>query len=71
MGLQYIRDFYGVPAKRGMEIEYNGECVPVFGRITSAREGYIRVRLKNTKKIISLHPTWKVKYIWINNKEAL
>ena len=36
MSMKYIRDYYGVPAKRGGIIEYTGGKSPVRGVITGA-----------------------------------
>jgi hypothetical protein len=59
MSLKYIRDYYGVPVKRGGVIKFQGdECV-----IKSADAQYLRVlRLKDNRKLL-LHPTWEVEYL--------
>lgn len=55
MTMKYVRDYYGVPAKRGMHVKiFTGHGVDE-GRITSACQ-YIRVNGKN------YHPTWQVVY---------
>jgi len=44
MGLEYIRKQYGVPAFRGMLVEFDKNGMSFFGRITSADGAYIRVQ---------------------------
>ncbi len=59
MSFKYIRDYYGVPVKRGGKIKFRGDlCV-----IRSSRNQYLRVtRLEDGRKLL-LHPTWEVEYI--------
>jgi hypothetical protein len=69
MSIQYIRDTYGVPAKRGGRIrftgndgsEYPGEGIE--GVIVGTRNARLRVRFDGSKRIESLHPTWMVEYL--------
>jgi hypothetical protein len=52
-----IRKYYGVPAKRGAKIKFQGiEC-----KILSARGPYLRV--KGPSKRFNIHPTWQVEYM--------
>ena len=66
MSLQYIRDTYGVPAKRGGRIEFKRENGAVFsGRITGSDGQYLSVRFDcfNTKNsAANLHPTYNIRY---------
>ena len=72
MSLQYIRDNYNVPAKRGARIEYT-DTMGVFikgftywpskGTIVGARGKYLRVRFDGHTSIVTIHPTNKVKYL--------
>ena len=55
--MEWVRRNYGVPAKRGGRILFNG----VGGRILSATH-HLRVRL-DTGERVHLHPTWKVEYL--------
>ena len=50
MGMKWVREYYGVPAKRGMRVRVDGRP----GVITSATH-HIFVRLY-------CHPTWRVEY---------
>lgn len=68
MSLDYIRKTYGVPAKRGGRIRYRDERGDIFeGRITSARDGRLRVlvddRVPGYRGRLILHPTWRVEYL--------
>ena len=63
MSLQYIRDIYGVPAKRGARVEYSGSGAAVQGAITSSRGPYILVRLDGDDFSMPFHPTWKLRYL--------
>ncbi len=58
MTMQYIRDYYGVPAKRGMRIVVDG--MP--GEIRGARGQYLRVLIDGDAKLTDCHPTWEIEY---------
>lgn len=57
MSLQYIRSYYGVPAKRGALIKFQG----ITCRILSSKGATLRVQ-GPTKKF-NIHPTWQVEYL--------
>ncbi len=57
MSLDYIRRFYGVPAKRGGRIRFQGRGATIIG----ANSQYLRVRLDDGTRAL-LHPTWEVEY---------
>jgi len=64
MSMKYIRDTYGVPAKRGMEITFQ-KCEhvePSRGWIVGSRGQYLRVRFAGNLGIFTLHPTWNIVY---------
>lgn len=63
MGLKYIRDYYGVPAKRGVIIEYTGGESPSRGVIVGARAAYLRIRMDGEKLAKNYHPDWKIRYL--------
>lgn len=70
MSLKCIRDYYGVPAKRGGRIRYTGDggdFDPQDGTITSASGPHLMVRFDidgpNTRIRHKLHPTWEVEYL--------
>jgi len=61
--MKYIRDYYGVPAKRGAKIIYTGNGERVEGRITGSINAHLRARLEGVEYAVILHPTWKVEYM--------
>lgn len=68
MSLEYIRQTYKVPARRGQRIRYTDERGTVWnGRITSANGARLRVlvddRVPGYRGRIVLHPTWNIEYI--------
>lgn len=68
MSLKYIREHYGVPARRGQKVKYTGEYRGEwFGTITSSSGPHIKVkpddRTKSSKFRLILHPTWNVEYL--------
>ncbi len=63
MSMQYVRDYYAVPAKRGGRVRYTGAGEPQFGTITAARHGSLRIRLDGEKHPQPFHPTWELEYL--------
>jgi len=66
MSLDYIRKTYGVPAKRGGRIVYNGDAnrPGQKGTIVGARNQYLRIRLDDHPGVVSsFHPTWEITYL--------
>lgn len=68
MSMQYIRDTYGVPARRGMRIEYQPDKeghAAWQGVITSAENGYLRIRRDGDKNTYpaQFHPEWGMTYL--------
>lgn len=55
----YVREHYGVPAKRGKRVIADGKP----GRITSADGARIRIRLDGNKQSTLWHPTWRINYL--------
>lgn len=64
--MQYIRDTYGVPAKRGARVEYTGGKEPRLGTITGTGGCGILIRLDGEKTSSPYHPTWKLRYLTPN-----
>jgi len=58
-----IRRWYGVPAKRGWRVRYNGPLGAREGTIRSARHGYLRILLDGYKHTGTFHPAWKLEYL--------
>lgn len=62
MSMQYIRDTYGVPVKRGGRVEFRGDGRLKTGTIVNAIGPYLRVRIDGDD-IVTLHPTWEITYM--------
>ena len=58
MSMAWIRRQYGVPAKRGGRVFYQGRP----GVITGSVSEYIRVRLDGEPRSRRYHPTWRIEY---------
>jgi hypothetical protein len=65
MSMEYIRRAYGVPARRGTRIVFDGNGVEQHGVITSAAGTYLRVHFDGEPRLrrSTLHPTWHVRYL--------
>lgn len=64
MSMEYIRETYNVPAKRGGRVEYlanDGELLE--GTITGSSGAYLLIRLDNARHSGRYHPTWALKYL--------
>lgn len=57
--MNYIRLYYGVPAKRGAQVKYNGRI----GTIKGSKNGRLLIRLDGEKNIMQYHPTWNIEYL--------
>lgn len=58
MSMDYVRNRYHVPAKRGLRVVVDGKA----GIITRASQGYVYVRFDGSKFSLPCHPTWRVNY---------
>ncbi|MCA3247422.1 MAG: hypothetical protein ING29_13195 [Azospirillum sp.] len=58
MSLDYIRSYYGVPAKKGARVEAYGKP----GVITGASGPHILIRLDGHKNAHPYHPTDGIEY---------
>lgn len=67
MTMQWIRDYYGVPAKRGGRVEYTpcegSKDSPRFGMIIGVSGPHLKVRLDGDKNALPYHPTWQLRYL--------
>jgi len=66
MSMEYVRSYYGVPAKRGRQVRlglgFGKRLAGKGGVITGSRGQYLRVRLDDGERVL-LHPTWEVTYL--------
>lgn len=63
MSLQYIREMYQVPARRGERVTVitsKGQRLP--GTITGSSNAYVRIRLDGEKRGRLYHPTQGIVY---------
>jgi len=56
--LEYIRDYYGVPAELGGRVAFKGRQ----GQITGAQGPHILIRLDGEEISRPYHPTWELIY---------
>lgn len=63
MSFDYIRKYYGVPAKRGGRVEYTGSNKSELGTITSANGSHLNIRLDRFKHAMPFHPTCEIRYL--------
>lgn len=64
MSMQYIRDYYGVPARRGGMVDVLGDDGMKFrGVITGAEGARLRVRLLCGKYVGLYHPKYNLEYL--------
>lgn len=58
MSAQYVRTYYKVPAKRGMQITVDGQTATIVG-FAGAR---LRIRITGKPGVYVAHPSWRVTY---------
>jgi len=63
MSMEYIRNAYGVPARRGGRVIYTGGVSPMSGYITGSLGSYLRIKLDGHNRSDLYHPTWEIKYV--------
>lgn len=61
-GIAWVRQRYGVPARRGGRVVYTGGRKPELGTIRSASNGRLNIQLDCTKHAMPFHPTWNMEY---------
>jgi hypothetical protein len=71
--MQRIREYYGVPAKRGMRIVYHGAKRVRLGTITGSDTAgmYLRIRLDGDRRSTLFHPTWQLEYLTENEMTTI
>jgi hypothetical protein len=63
MSMEYIRRRYCVPARRGRRVVYTGGSIHKNGTIVGSDGSRLRVRMDDTNKIGTYHPSWEMQYI--------
>lgn len=61
--MTWIRNTYGVPAKRGGRVEYTGGGNSQFGTIRSVDGPHLMILLDGSKHAMPFHPTWELRYL--------
>ncbi|MGC0054574.1 hypothetical protein ACNSPG_16175 [Brucella pituitosa] len=70
MSLEYIKDYYRVPARVGGRVKYTGGMQPQYGTIEGARNQYLIIRLDGeSHEPGSYYPTWCLTYLEASNAE--
>lgn len=60
MSMEYIRRYYGVPARRGARVKASGEA----GTIVASKGCYLRIRFDGRPYgRVNFHPTWEMEYV--------
>ena len=66
MSMQHIRDYYGVPAKRGARVKYTWRNPGRLGTVVGSRSQYLRVRFDDEpKRIETVHATWELEFVGV------
>lgn len=68
MSMEYIREAYKVPAKRGGRVEYTHPEPARMGTITGTKGARLRIKLDGDNHAGNYHPTWKLTYLTPNAK---
>lgn len=63
MSMAKIREQYGVPARRGVRVEYTGGDKPEMGTVVRASGEHLIVKLDGHIDPYPFHPTWKLSYL--------
>lgn len=58
MSMEYIRQHYGIPAKRGLRIKFCGHPAT----ITGSEDARLRIRIDGDDRSVIVHPTWRIEY---------
>ena len=58
MSAEYVRNYYGIPAKRGMRVLADGKL----GTVIGFDGAHLRIRLDGEKRTSYWHPTWRIEY---------
>jgi hypothetical protein len=65
LSLKYIKKYYDVPADKGVPVIYDGKECTIIGT-----DGpHLKIQFNDSKITITVHPTWKVKYIHHSSKQ--
>lgn len=57
--MDYIRNYYNVPAKLGGRVRYKGKL----GTIVGSYGARLRIQLDGEEQAGNYHPTWEIEYL--------
>jgi hypothetical protein len=67
MSLDYIRQQYSVPAKKGARVRYTGDKGPKvnarIGTVTGADGAHLRICMDGDSFSQPYHPTWELEFL--------
>lgn len=63
MSLDYIRQYYDVPARLLGRVRYTGGKVPKLGTIEGSNGAHVLIRLDGQNHANPYHPTWELEYL--------
>lgn len=58
-GIEYIRKYYDVPAKKGVQIRFESDD---YGRIIGTDGPHLKARM-NSGRVAYFHPTYHLEYL--------
>lgn len=61
--MQYIRETYKVPAKRGARVRYTGDGHASLGTVLGSHGARLRVQIDGEPAARTFHPTWEIEYL--------
>jgi hypothetical protein len=64
MSLEYIRNYYNVPAYTGKKVEYTSLAGKKYtGTIVGGKDAYIVLEFEENMLNGAYHPTWNINYL--------
>ncbi|TPN26589.1 hypothetical protein FKO01_25255 [Mesorhizobium sp. B2-3-3] len=66
MSFKWVRENYGVPARRGGRVEFTSNGRPELGTIVGWTGPHLKIWLDGAKPAPIYHPTWKLRYLDAN-----
>lgn len=70
MSLEYICNYYRVPAEMGRRVRYTGGRTPREGTVTGAQGAHVLIKLDGDPLAMPHHPTWELTYLDLEGGDA-
>lgn len=67
MSMEYIRETYGVPAKKGGRVAFYDDGVVKYGVITGTHNAHLKIKLDGEQRAGCYHPTWNLEYLEVQS----